>query len=109
MLQNRVDHQPQTTQQGGDEGQHHWIRPTEGIIKINCDAACNGGTGDGGIGVLARNHEGRIVGGTQCAKWTASIEILEARYVYEGVKLVIENKWWRKYFRARILLIIVRD
>lgn len=37
-----------------------WTPPSRGSVKVNCDAAWNGSTGAGGIGVLARDHEGRI-------------------------------------------------
>lgn len=69
------------------------MRPTRGAVKINCDAAWNSLTGEGGIGVIARDHEGRVLGGAHSSERSASIVTIEASAVYEGVKLATENRW----------------
>lgn len=50
-------------------------------------------TGNGGIGVIARDSHGRVVGGVHCAEQSTSAVALEAKAVLLGVKLAIENNW----------------
>lgn len=80
-------------------GQHrrgepqHWVGSTLGTVKINCDVAWDSVSGRGGIGVVARNHEGRIIGGISRSDWAPSSVFLEANVVLFGVHLVVEKGW----------------
>lgn len=40
-----------------------WTKPTVGAIRRNCDASWCNQSRRGGIGVVARNAEGHLVGG----------------------------------------------
>lgn len=40
-----------------------WSAPDVGCIKLNCDTSWEEATGRGGLGVIARDHDGRICGG----------------------------------------------
>lgn len=51
-------HQNQQMEQNRMNGIKHWLGLAQGVVKINCDAAWNSITSQGGIGVVARNHEG---------------------------------------------------
>lgn len=59
----------------------YWIPPEEGSIKINCDGAWSSSSGHDGVGVVARNHAGAIVGGFFSSEWASSSGLLEARAV----------------------------
>lgn len=51
-----LQHQPMG--QHRRDGAMHWFGPNQGTVKINCDAVWDSSTGRGGIGVVARNHDG---------------------------------------------------
>lgn len=90
--------QNQNNQQGinraqSSEGVQKWTKLRLGTVKLNCDAAWTSSTGRGGIKVIAGNHAGEVVAGYQSSEMAVSINFLEARAVYEGVKLTIENSW----------------
>lgn len=60
-----------------------WLKSPASVIKINVNAACNS---DGmGIGVLARDHEGFVVGGRMYfSDVITSCTWVEAKAVYMG-------------------------
>lgn len=45
-----------------NRGMGGWSRPETGCIKVNCDASWVCATGRGGIGIIARDHDGQVVG-----------------------------------------------
>jgi ribonuclease HI len=45
-----------------------WMKPPEGIIKINFDAAINKNTGLVGLGVIARDCMGNLLGAKRLSK-----------------------------------------
>jgi hypothetical protein len=46
---------------------HGWIKPPEGIVKLNVDAALDVASGEGGTGAVIRDHSGFFVAG---GRWT---------------------------------------
>lgn len=70
-----------------------WKRPNPGVIKINTDAAWYNVTNKGGLGAIARNHRGQIVGDFQGAEVADNVEHLEARAVYEGIRIDMDMLW----------------
>lgn len=68
------------------------VRPNINTIKINCEAAWSSDTGRGRSGVVARNFKGQLVSVTHGAEVTEGIEYLEAKAVFLGVKLAVDNK-----------------
>lgn len=69
-----------------------WKRQSQDAIKINCDATWCRSTKRGGIGVIARNHNGEVVGGYHGLEVADNDEYLEAHVVYEGIRLAVENR-----------------
>lgn len=63
--QHRRDQQMMCSTEPLVETEPTWRRLVLSTIKINCDATWSSITGRGGVGVLARNHEGEVVGGYQ--------------------------------------------
>jgi ribonuclease HI len=45
-----------------------WVKPPAGIVKINWDAALDERTGNAGLGIIARDHEGRTIA-MQCSSF----------------------------------------
>lgn len=78
----------------------HWRRPEEGFIKINCDAAWTSTSGQCGLKLIARDHEGSICGGAPFQTQGASVEELEAKTVFERVKLAFLKKWSKVIFES---------
>ncbi|XP_041017966.1 uncharacterized protein LOC121260189 [Juglans microcarpa x Juglans regia] len=68
-----------------------WSPPPTGIIKVNWDAALWEDQDKLGIGLVARDHEGRIIASKKVAKAGCVIPLLaEAIGAYQGVKLASE-------------------
>ena len=65
-----------------------WVRPPEGIMKINVDGAFKNETGQGGWGAVIRNEEGEVVkagaGNISHTMDTFHAEMVAAR---EGIRL----------------------
>lgn len=55
-----------------------WERPSRDTINVNCDAAWCRSTTRGGIGVIARNYNGEVVGGYHRSEVADNVEYLEA-------------------------------
>jgi hypothetical protein len=62
----------------------HWVKPREGNLKINVNAAFNHGTGDAAVGIIARNHMGRVA-------MAASLAIGKCRDVEEAEACTIRE------------------
>lgn len=67
-----------------------WERPSQGIIKINCDATWCSLTRRA-TSSSSRNHNTEVVEGFHGSEVVDNAEYLEARYVYEGIRLVVKN------------------
>ena len=50
-----------------------WEPPKEGWIKVNCDEAFDPNTKEAGAGVIARNSEGVVVGGSSSSYSAACV------------------------------------
>lgn len=70
-----------------------WRRPNRRWIKINCDASWCRETKTGGIGVIARNADGCVVGGENLKASEWNIEALEAEDILVSVKFAREKDW----------------
>lgn len=53
---------------GGDKLRCRWEPSTEGVYKVNCDAAINKSFGKVGIGMVARDCEGKVLATKRCKK-----------------------------------------
>lgn len=60
-----------------------WLWPERNMIKINCDASWCPITGQGSIGVIARDHEGEIRGGRHRSTTGELIEELAAKTILQ--------------------------
>lgn len=69
-----------------------WVSPGQGVVKVNCDAAWDPSSGLGGIGVVARDNEGRLLGGFHCSESAHSSVFLEAKALFFGIKLTLDNR-----------------
>lgn len=85
MQQQPNDVQQLNSVQAGWRVTLKWERPSWKSIKINCNAAWCSSTKTGGIGVIARNHRGEIVGGFHGSEEANIVEYLEARVVLKGL------------------------
>lgn len=70
-----------------------WNKPTQGIIKINCDVAWEASTRKGGTTVIARGWMGRIVGGRNSTSKDTAVKNLEAKAIMQAVELTIYHIW----------------
>lgn len=77
-----------------------------GKIKLNCDAAWSAKSKLGGIGIIARDHEGRLKGGWHGTIRAASTEEVEARAVLEGVRLAVSMEWQNVILESDALTVI---
>ncbi|XP_059460184.1 uncharacterized protein LOC132189464 [Corylus avellana] len=70
------------------EAQQQWKKPPEGWLKVNCDAALDVRNGRIGVGVLVRDHEGRVMAARSVTK-SGFLEptAAEALALFEGVRL----------------------
>lgn len=82
-----------STEAGSNMTDHHgamrWERPTEGIVMINCDAAWSASSRQGGVGVIARDKDGCMVGGWHDKVAGGLVEEIEANVVLHGVRLAV--------------------
>jgi len=68
-----------------------WKRPSEGVLKINVDAAFKPDTGQGGWGAVIRNAEGEVVrAGAGCLNHVMDALHAEMLAAREGVRLAAE-------------------
>ncbi|KAK4438320.1 hypothetical protein Salat_0166300, partial [Sesamum alatum] len=71
-----------------------WIRPQQGMVKVNCDGSlCRHGRGVG-VGIIARDHDGH------CIDWLAKfhpgvrdVEHAEALAMRGAIELAQRNNW----------------
>lgn len=70
-----------------------WSTPSQEVINVNCDASQCRLTKNGGIGVIARNSEGHVIGGATHILKGKDAESLEAEAILLGIKLAIEKGW----------------
>lgn len=76
-----------------NRGQNRWKRPTGGRIKLNVDVRINQNNWIG-LGVVARNTEGRIVGcGVRRLELSVSPLVAEALGVSFGMQMAIQRRW----------------
>lgn len=70
------------------EVQQQWQKPPKGWLKVNCDAALDVRNGRFGVGVLVRDHEGRVKAARSVTK-SGFLEptAAEALALFEGVRL----------------------
>lgn len=65
-----------------------WKPPPFGCLKINCDAALDLRAGKAGVGIIIRNHEGKVV---ECAAMpqnnSNSVQTLETMAILEGMSM----------------------
>lgn len=85
---------------------HPWRRPLQGTITINTDAAWNTSTKQGGIEVIATDHEGTVQDGWLGKAVGAPAEDIEARAVLEGVQLARRNGWQNVVIKSNVAPII---
>lgn len=71
----------------------YWKKARPGAIKINCDGAWDASSKRGGIGVVARDETGALVGGRNDSCVDFGADIIEARALLSGVELAIEKGW----------------
>lgn len=67
--------------------QRRWEKPERDEIAINVDATWCQRTRAGGIGVVARNSNGILVGGTNCNTTGDNVDNLEAQAIHLGITL----------------------
>ncbi|KAF7824162.1 vinorine synthase-like [Senna tora] len=83
-----------------DVGKVVWVPPLSGTIKFNIDGAFSESSGDAGIGVIARDHEGMILDGCAdkcCSSSALMSEALAARKAMElvkGKRVWLRGNWW---------------
>ena len=69
----------------------HWTRPSEGLCKVNFDAALFEGSGCAGIGVAIRDSSGAIIAAlSQKIPLPHSVELAEALAAHRAVVFVQE-------------------
>jgi ribonuclease HI len=74
-----------------DKKQEKWMAPPEDWLKINVDGALDERTGEGGIGVVIRNHRGEVIlTAWRFALGEGSAEEVEAQACKYGLLLAAE-------------------
>jgi ribonuclease HI len=74
-----------------DKEQEKWMAPPEDWLKINVDGALDERTGEGGIGVVIRNHRGEVIlTAWRFALGEGSAEEVEAQACKYGLLLAAE-------------------
>ncbi|KAK0583850.1 hypothetical protein LWI29_003986 [Acer saccharum] len=70
----------------------NWIPPNSGTYKVNVDAALDLERGKFGAGIVIRDHSGRILkAAALVVEGRVSIDIAEAKAVYEGLMLAKQS------------------
>lgn len=69
-----------------------WMKPENETIKVDCDAAWAASTSSAGIGVLARNREGRVEAGLAKLFKAGSATVAEALAAREGLRCAVERQ-----------------
>ncbi|PRQ44148.1 putative ribonuclease H-like domain-containing protein [Rosa chinensis] len=67
--------------------------PPSGFIKLNSDGSWISTSGEGGIGVIARNEHGQLMGGTAKSVTTSTALQVELQAISDGLSLAISNGW----------------
>lgn len=70
-----------------------WFRPRSGFVKLNCDAAWREDDFSTGIGVVARNDSGKLVGGFQNSFKCDSVSLAEGLAIVDSIMLAKSSKW----------------
>jgi ribonuclease HI len=77
----------------GSSPREHWLCPEPGWIKENADGAFRSVEGNGGSGVVLRNHHGDFVSGeTHFFSHVADAEAAELLACRRGIFLARENQ-----------------
>ncbi|KAL6129255.1 hypothetical protein ACLB2K_072608 [Fragaria x ananassa] len=66
---------------------HTWLAPPQGIIKVNPDGAWNSEDYSAGIGIIARDSEGKLVSGAASSTSAQSSIEVEAKATLEALSL----------------------
>lgn len=74
------------------QSSRRWEKPTNGAIKINCDASWCPRTHAADIGVLARDGEGTVIGGVNRKTWSKDITTMEALAKVRGTSVLGNSK-----------------
>ncbi|XP_042969140.1 uncharacterized protein LOC122301836 [Carya illinoinensis] len=82
---------PQASPCGTTEGLGTWNPPLPGVIKVNWDASLSASNGRAGFGIVAREHQGRILAHKKFSKPSSFDPLLaEAQRALYAVELAIE-------------------
>lgn len=92
--------EPQTTR----KTRFGWLKPKLGYIKFNCDAAWCHRTKRGGIGVIVRNSDRILIGGTN--RRTTGQGIAELEAVRWGIMLAKEKGWNRIEVESDLMMVV---
>ncbi|XP_058216716.1 uncharacterized protein LOC131327582 [Rhododendron vialii] len=72
----------------GEGAANSWIRPPDGIFKINVDGSWKKDMGKGGYGIVVRDYRGLFVAASMgFSQWCASSLVAEALAIRQGVHL----------------------
>lgn len=77
---------PQTDKKEESEAEGmEWQKPTEGVIKLNCNGAVDAGSWQAGTGVVVQN-EGELIDGAGRFVHTNEAEVAEMVSIQDGLK-----------------------
>ncbi|KAL8101105.1 hypothetical protein AgCh_033115 [Apium graveolens] len=77
----------------GDGGQK-WVKPQTDLIKVNVDAASFIDQDAFGLGILARDHTGKLIQAkTKYKQEKVSVESTEAMAINEALSWIEEKQW----------------
>ncbi|OMO92697.1 hypothetical protein COLO4_17377 [Corchorus olitorius] len=77
------------------ENKEKWLAPEEGWLKVNVDGAFDPGTSEGAVGIVARDHNGCLIGGTGMRVKVANAQAVEALAALKGCELARDKGWPR--------------
>ncbi|OMO95972.1 reverse transcriptase [Corchorus olitorius] len=80
--------------------QQAWRPPQRGFIKLNCDAAFDSSSGDTGIAVVCRDHNGELVDGASFFTQANSVDVAEALAVRLATRLACRRGWRNVIFES---------
>ncbi|OMO52105.1 reverse transcriptase [Corchorus capsularis] len=80
--------------------QQVWQPPQRDFIKLNCDAAFDMASGDAGIAVVCRDHDGSLIDGASFFTKAGSIDAAEAMALRLAVQLARDREWRNVIFES---------
>ncbi|OMP07814.1 hypothetical protein COLO4_07023 [Corchorus olitorius] len=80
--------------------QQAWRPPQRGFIKLNCDVAFDSSSGDTGIAVVCRDHNGELVDGASFFTQANSVDVAEALAVRLATRLACRRGWRNVIFES---------